>query len=52
MFRPAETLAGPDGPPLILQCAFFQLTGKRDSMIKWWTLVAFLLPAHTPLEFQ
>lgn len=29
-----------------------QLTGRRDSMIKWWTAVASSLPAHTPLEFQ
>lgn len=32
--------------------SFPQLTGKRDFMIKWWTLVVSLLPAHTPLEFQ
>lgn len=32
--------------------SFPQLTGTRNSTIKWWTPVVSWFPARTPLEFQ
>lgn len=35
----------------VLCFTHLQLTGMRNSMIRWWTHVVFLLPAHSLLEF-